>query len=621
MTRTQTHTTTRRTVTVDASAMSAWEPVFRVTGDNEAANSVPKSRRQVTQRCTIALLAHLGFVTPDSLARAIATNGLPTRVSVRKALCELFSQCGWMEAPDAETSATCSRLQRRMLQHMHTLLSGSGSDGAHIEKLLPIHLPQCRDPIRIHMSSYILIEDAITGHFKTGLATHDSWVLEWVVKTMEKTATVSRWRSQTTAVTWGSTFCQYIRRSGILCGLIRHESGISISQSTVIDVSTTHKKNNFPVDHDVPWCCGTKEHGWHVTTDSACQHLSLSHEDRLMMRFRYLSEHEPCMIAHAQHVLTCVSRNTDYSRSRFTNLLLTLYCKVWNLCAIEQMSTLVRRNGTKFVRRLVHVQPTDAMEANTSISGCNVLCERDHVPASRCCCEIDEDEMLLKPTESTLPMQRITEVEMQRMLSAECSLKHKCILYILFSTGVRRGALCRIRVVDVWDATTEKVRAVLQVFEKHKQRTLVPLTEEVRTAIYNWLQLRPRTHSPYLFPSSKYELSHLSRSQLLNYFKSHALRNGVAADRAHVHATRHTAAMRLIESSHTAEQVKLLLGHRSLDATYRYIRMEPQHLHQRVHIPSLMGISANPPMINVIDSESCQRHRQQWQMALNVAMC
>lgn len=534
---------------IDPKTLDAWSATpFDLCG-------IPQNRRRAIRTFAVALCAKLGFSTPDLV---VHTDNLPSRIRVRVALCDLFETAGWLPEPD---SCTHSRLRRRVLQHLRVAFSNHFPT---LTPLLPVHLLQCRDPIQRHMSRCIVIEDAISGYLKRGLCASDAWLLEWTAQMLEKVASVSRWTSQTTATTWGHVFCHYVRASGILCGLVCARPG------------------EVPPPSGVWFCEGHQKKTHHIWVDDATLHDG---GDRLTQRLRSMNT-EDQIIAHTRHVLCNMTVDSSHGRTRYVRMIRTLFSKVLRVFSHEQLSLILRHTGTKCVRRSPQIHERDNLVSNMEDTGF---------------CRDDVDCMA-----TTRKSQRITDSEMRAMLTSETSAKHRCILYILFSTGVRRGALCRIRVIDIMDPATNVIRPVLHAFEKNKRRTAVPLTEEVQTVIREWLRVRPSTHSPYLFPSMKYESGHISRTNLDHYFKAHALKNGVSRDRAHVHATRHTAAMRLIESNHTPDHVQQLLGHDSIETTHCYIRLEEQHL-SRIHVPSLMG------------SDSCKAHAE-WQSALRKAL-
>jgi integrase len=189
---------------------------------------------------------------------------------------------------------------------------------------------------------------------------------------------------------------------------------------------------------------------------------------------------------------------------------------------------------------------------------------------------------------------------------------HHALLLILFTTPLRIGAVCRLRLYDInaqhlcqlaitgaalplqerfqtrkrlqrHQHTTASVvtTPLLGVaFEKHQQRIEFAITPETCDAIVRFVHSRGGgtvNGSPYLFPSCIYNNGHISVASVRAWFKRTAMAVGIPRELAHPHVTRHTFACRCIEHGISKEMVTRLLGHRDPRTTDLYTA--PAELH------------------------------------------
>ena len=148
--------------------------------------------------------------------------------------------------------------------------------------------------------------------------------------------------------------------------------------------------------------------------------------------------------------------------------------------------------------------------------------------------------------------------EIAALLGCIDNLKHQAILSTLYATGLRSLELIQLQVTDV-----DSHRMVLRLLGKGQKERLVPLSPELLALLRAyWRQDKPRT---YLFPG----LTNSTLGRLcVKYGRKAGLRKHLAA-----HGLRHTYATHLYENGVKLPALQMLLGHRRVQTTLRYVRV------------------------------------------------
>ena len=159
-------------------------------------------------------------------------------------------------------------------------------------------------------------------------------------------------------------------------------------------------------------------------------------------------------------------------------------------------------------------------------------------------------------------------------------LRDRAILETLYATGVRASELAALTPQDV---DTEE-RTLKVVLGKGRKGRMVPLTRAAARAIEAYLasgraKLLRHPGAPWLFVS---DWGMQCRDSTLNaMIRNHARRAGL---KKHVtcHTFRHSVATHLLKGRADIRHIQALLGHRSLQSTERYTRVEISDLRQVV---------------------------------------
>jgi len=162
--------------------------------------------------------------------------------------------------------------------------------------------------------------------------------------------------------------------------------------------------------------------------------------------------------------------------------------------------------------------------------------------------------------------------EVKMLLTVMENLKHRAILTITYSAGLRISETARLKVTDI-DSKRMMVR--VQQGKGYKDRyTILSKTALVCLRQY-WRSYRPKD---WLFKGQK-EGTHIGISSIRQIFLEAKERAGITKP-ASPHTLRHSFATHLIEAGTSLHHVQLLLGHRSPTTTTVYLHVSRMNLAQ-----------------------------------------
>jgi site-specific recombinase XerD len=161
--------------------------------------------------------------------------------------------------------------------------------------------------------------------------------------------------------------------------------------------------------------------------------------------------------------------------------------------------------------------------------------------------------------------------EVERLLSAVRSLKHRALLMTAYGAGLRISEACTLEVGDI-----DSKRMMIHVREgkRGKDRYVMLSQKLLDTLRLHWRRLHPRGR--YLFPGA------FPGAPITPSAVSLVLRKAVAAagltKRVTFHALRHGFATHLLEAGEDIRTIQRLLGHTSIQTTARYTAVSKAHI-------------------------------------------
>ena len=170
----------------------------------------------------------------------------------------------------------------------------------------------------------------------------------------------------------------------------------------------------------------------------------------------------------------------------------------------------------------------------------------------------------------TLPI-ILRQAEVATLLRTPRNLKHRAILTTLYAAGLRVSELCQLQVTDI-----DSARMVLRVRQgKGQHDRYVMLSPKLLPLLrHYWQQEKPR---PWLFPGTLRTRPITAR--MVHRICRDAGQAAHLPKLIHPHLLRHAFATHLLEAGVDLRRIQLLLGHRSLRSTSRYLHVTPQALH------------------------------------------
>ena len=156
-------------------------------------------------------------------------------------------------------------------------------------------------------------------------------------------------------------------------------------------------------------------------------------------------------------------------------------------------------------------------------------------------------------------------------------IRDHAVLSLLIYYGLRRGEVERLTLDDV-DWAAEKIHITRP---KLRRPQYYPLAVPVGEAILRYLQrARPRCSHRALFLTIKAPFRPLSGDSISAMVRARLTEQGVKLDRLGAHCLRHACASQLLDAGFTLKQIGDHLGHRSINTTRIYTKIDLRGLRQ-----------------------------------------
>ena len=163
--------------------------------------------------------------------------------------------------------------------------------------------------------------------------------------------------------------------------------------------------------------------------------------------------------------------------------------------------------------------------------------------------------------ENKLP-EVLSQKEVIKLLSAIQNIKHRSILFLIYSAGLRVGEVVRLKVNDI-DSDRMLIHIVQGKGRKDRYSVLSEVAlEELRTYV--------RKYKPdnWLFPGAEVD-RFLTERSVQKVFENAKIKSGIQK-KVTVHSLRHSFATHLLEGGVDLRYIQELLGHQSSKTTEIY---------------------------------------------------
>lgn len=167
----------------------------------------------------------------------------------------------------------------------------------------------------------------------------------------------------------------------------------------------------------------------------------------------------------------------------------------------------------------------------------------------------------------------LSGAEVDSLLNAVTSPKHRVILMTAYGAGMRIGEACSLRTVDI-----DSKRMVIHIRDGKRGRDRYVMLSPVLLAALRdyWRQFRPSGEE--LFAGDKPQTC-INPSTVRLALKK-ALKKVGIKKRVSPHSLRHAFATHLLEGGADIRVIQTLLGHGSIRSTARYTHVSTEHIAQ-----------------------------------------
>jgi integrase/recombinase XerD len=168
----------------------------------------------------------------------------------------------------------------------------------------------------------------------------------------------------------------------------------------------------------------------------------------------------------------------------------------------------------------------------------------------------------------------LSQEEVSRLIDSSKNLFHYAMLLTMYSTGLRRSELCRLKVANI-----DSQRMMLRVERgKGDVDREVPISQKlVETLREYWRWMRPKT---YMFPGTAdgWRADKPITSKVVWEAVQQAAKLAGIEKRVSPHTLRHCFATHMLEGGADLRTIQVLMGHKDIEATARYLHVSTRRL-------------------------------------------
>jgi site-specific recombinase XerD len=181
----------------------------------------------------------------------------------------------------------------------------------------------------------------------------------------------------------------------------------------------------------------------------------------------------------------------------------------------------------------------------------------------------------------------LSQEEVARILTAPPHLKSRALLMTIYAAGLRRSEAASLRVRDI-----DSARMTIAVHGGKGQKDRVVMLSPVLLEILRqyWRKNKPKE---WLFPGVNPNQP-ISSNDVFAVFQNAVRRAGITK-KVCPHSLRHSFATHLLESGTDLRTIQILLGHRSLKTTSRYLHVSQQQVRATVSPLESLDLTRKSP--------------------------
>lgn len=167
--------------------------------------------------------------------------------------------------------------------------------------------------------------------------------------------------------------------------------------------------------------------------------------------------------------------------------------------------------------------------------------------------------------------------EVYDVINAITNLKHKTLISLLYSTGMRLAEIANLKIEDI-DSTLMRIKVVNG---KGKKDRFVPLSQLILVALRQYyLQYKPVT---YLFNGQGAVGKKYSPRSIQYVLQNTLAKVSLQNKNYSVHTIRHSFATHLVDNGADLQLIQELMGHHHLSQTTAYLHLSTKRINQTVN--------------------------------------
>ena len=179
-------------------------------------------------------------------------------------------------------------------------------------------------------------------------------------------------------------------------------------------------------------------------------------------------------------------------------------------------------------------------------------------------------DLIHRPKKNNLLPNVLSKEEIKSILTAQQNIKHRTMLSLIYSCGLRRSELLNLKLTDV--DSKRKLLIIRQA--KGKKDRIAPLSEKIIEMLREYYKLyKPKQ---WLFEGQKGNVQYDERS-LANVLKQAVEKAGIKKP-VSLHWLRHSYATHLLEAGTDLRYIQEILGHKSSRTTEIYTHVSTKSL-------------------------------------------
>lgn len=340
--------------------------------------------------------------------------------------------------------------------------------------------------------------------------------------------------------------------------------------------------NPYPTDHWLRSIRSIKgrryvpeERKWTIPdkSDAVIAFYKLFHEEPVRVE-PSLSERYPILMNMISYDMEWRKRYTEWmKRKGYSRSTMKAYLGHINRLQRYTQKSTSEINHDEIHRYILYLseQENSSSYMNQTISA--LRCFYEEVEGRR-----DLRRVWIRPKrEKTMPAV-LSQQEVKRLLNSVHNLKHRTILTLIYSAGLRVSEAVRLK----HDNIDQERQMIHIVQSKGKKDRYTVLSNAAYTLLEQYRLTEPIV-GPWVFPSGLANGKHLTVRSVQYVFEK-AKRAAGITKRASVHTLRHSFATHLLEAGTDLRYIQELLGHENLATTQIYTHVSKRDI-SRIQSP------------------------------------